>query len=76
MNESHNYHFKMDTTQITVFKVMRFSCFMASGHSKDAYYTVPVLSEHKKFLNCVWEQEYYQFICLSNGTCTTRYLYN
>ena len=66
------YHFKMDTIQ-TALKLMRPGCFMASVDLKDAYYSVPVASEHQKFLKFVWKQEYYQFTCLPNGlACAPR----
>ena len=43
------YHFKMDTIQ-TALKLMRPGCFMASVDLKDAYYSVPVAEEDRKYL--------------------------
>ena len=43
------YHFKMDTIYTTL-KLMRPGCFMASVDLKDAYYSVPVAKEDRKYL--------------------------
>ena len=43
------HHFKMDTIQ-TGLKLMRPRCFMASVDLKDAYYSVPVAKEDRKYL--------------------------
>ena len=43
------YHFKMDTIQ-TALKLMRPGCFMASVDLKDAYYSVPIALEDRKYL--------------------------
>ena len=61
-----HYDFKTNTIQ-TSLKLMHSGCFMASVDLKDAYYSVPVASEHLKFLKFVWKQEYYRFTCLPNG---------
>lgn len=60
------YHFKMDTIQ-TALKLMRPGCFMASVDLKDAYYSVPVAEEHRKYLKFEWKGGYFQYICLPNG---------
>jgi len=66
------YHFKMDTLQTTL-KLMRPKCFIASVDLKDAYYSIPVAQEERKFLKFEWEGNYYQFTCLSNGlACAPR----
>lgn len=65
-------HFKMDTIQ-TALKLMRPKCFMASVDLKDAYYSVPVALEDRKFLQFQWEGQYYQYTCLPNGlACAPR----
>ena len=46
------HHFKMDTIQ-TALKLMRPGCFMASVDLKDAYYSVPVAKEDRKYLKRV-----------------------
>ena len=34
---------------------------------KDAYYSVPILEEHQKFLKFMFKGKSYQFTCLPNG---------
>ena len=51
-------HFKMDSLK-TVKDLMSQGCYMASVDIKDAYYTVPIATEHQKILkfsggtNCI-----------------------
>ena len=44
----------METLQAAL-KLVTPGCFMASIDLKDAYYTVPVEKEHRKFLRFEWE---------------------
>ena len=46
-------HFKMATLQ-TALNMVRPGCFMASIDLKDAYYSVPVAREHRKYLRFKW----------------------
>ncbi|XP_068742115.1 uncharacterized protein [Montipora capricornis] len=49
-SESVEYHqCKMDTL-VTFTRMMKPGCFMASADLKDAYYTVPIHSDHQKYL--------------------------
>jgi len=59
-------HFKMDSLK-TVTDLMTQGCFMASIDIKDAYYTVPIATEHQKFLKFRWRDKLYQYTCLPNG---------
>ncbi|XP_068674606.1 uncharacterized protein [Montipora foliosa] len=59
-------HFKMDSLK-TVTVLMSQGCYMASVDIKDAYYTVPVATEHQKFLKFRWRDKLYQYTCLPNG---------
>ena len=53
LNEFVSYHhFKMDTIQ-TALKLMRPGSFMTSVDLKDAYYSVPVAKEDRKYLKLV-----------------------
>ena len=72
-NEFVDYnHFKMDTFQ-TDMKLNRPGCFMASIDLKDAYYSIPVADEDRKFLMFEWKGTFYQFTCLPNGlSCAPR----
>ena len=66
-NESVEYHhFKMDTLE-TVTRMMKPGCFMASVDLKDAYYTVPIHSDHQKYLKFMFNGTLYQYTCLPNG---------
>lgn len=67
LNEFVDYHhFKMDTFR-TALKLIRPGCFMASVDLKDAYYSIPIAEEDRKFLMFEWKGKYYQFTCLRNG---------
>ena len=60
------HHFKMDTL-CTALKLIRPGCFMASVDLKDAYYSIPIAEEDRKFLMFEWKGQYYQYTCLPNG---------
>ena len=50
LNEFVDYHhFKIDTFQ-TALKIIQTGCFMASVDLKDAYYSIQVHPEHRKYL--------------------------
>ena len=40
---------------------------MASIDLKDAYYSVPIATEHQKYLKFMWEGKLYKFACFPNG---------
>ena len=48
------YHFKMDNIK-TALKLMRPGCFMASVDLKDAYYSVPIAREDRRYLKFEWQ---------------------
>ena len=61
------YHkFKMTTLKSAV-KLMTKNCFMASIDWKDAYYSVPIKSQHKKLLRFHFDNVLYEFQALPNG---------
>ena len=67
LNEYIEYvHFKMESLTCAI-ELMRKNCYMASIDLTDAYYTVPVASEHRKFLRFIWGNTLYQYTCLPNG---------
>ena len=43
------------------------NCYMASLNLKDAYYSVQISLEERKFLRFCWKGVLYQFTCLPNG---------
>ena len=67
LNEQVEYHhFKMDTLVHAV-QLMTPGCYMASIDLKDAYYSIPVAKEDRKYLRFRWQGKLYQFTCLPNG---------
>jgi hypothetical protein len=46
---------------------------MASVDLRDAYYSIPVATEDRKYLMFEWQGSYFQFACLHNGlSCAPR----
>ena len=60
------HHFKMDTLE-TAINMMTPGCFMVSIDLKDAYYTVPISTDHQKYLKFIFNGSLYQYTCLPNG---------
>ena len=66
------YHFKMETIR-TAIQLIRPGCYMASIDLKDAYFSVPIAREHRKFLRFTWDNKLYEFTCLPFGlACAPR----
>ena len=66
-------HFKMHSLK-TALDLMRKDCWMAFIDLKDAYYSIPVDIEHRKFLRFRWGNVLYQFRVLPNGfACAPRF---
>ena len=65
-------HFKMATLH-TITKLIEKDCFMASIDLKDAYYSVLIRREDRKYLCFIWRGTLFQFTCLPNGlSCAPR----
>ena len=62
-------HFKMESLK-SAMALMQENCYLASVDLKDAYYTVNVKPEDRKYLRFVWDNTLYQFTCLPNGLTT------
>ena len=60
------HHFKMDTIE-TVINLMRPNCFMGSIDLANAYFSIPVAIEHRRFLKFEWNHQMYQFRVIPNG---------
>ena len=73
LNENINYrHFKMESLNTAMHLISK-NCYFASVDLCDAYYIVPVASEHRKYLRFTWKQQMYEFTCLPNGlACAPR----
>ena len=56
----------MDTLN-TIINLMSLDCYMGSLDLKDAYYSIPVMKEHRKYLRFLFNGRLYQFTCLPNG---------
>ena len=59
-------HFKMDTFD-TAKNLVTPHCYMASLDLRDAYYSVPIADECRKFLKFQWRNKLYQYKALPNG---------
>jgi ribonuclease HI len=59
-------HFKMEGVREIKTMIKRNS-FMASIDWKDAYYTVNLDSNFRKYFRFYWEEQLYQFTCAPNG---------
>ena len=59
-------HVKMGSLKCVTSLITQ-GCYMASGDTRDAYYTVPVALQHQKYLIFTWRDKLYQYTCLPNG---------
>ena len=67
LNEAVTYRkFKMDTLKSAI-KLMRPDCFMMSIDLRDAYYSIPITPEHRKYLKFMWRRVLYHFTSLPMG---------
>ncbi|KAK3106325.1 hypothetical protein FSP39_017740 [Pinctada imbricata] len=67
LNETIEYHhFKMDTLKSAI-QMMTRDCWFASVDLKDAYYSVLIDRNHRKYLRFLWQDCCYQFRCLPMG---------
>ena len=60
------HHFKMESLQSAV-QLMKPLCWMAVLDLKDAYYSVPIRTEYRKYLRFEHDGQLYEFVCLRNG---------
>ena len=66
-------HFKMSSLK-TALELMRDGAWMCSVDLRDAYYTISVEAEFRKYLKFVWKGVLYQFTALPNGlACAPRF---
>jgi len=59
-------HFKMENLN-TVLGLIEKNCLMASIDLEDAYYSVNVNENDRKYLRFIWKSKLYEFTCLPNG---------
>ena len=60
------HHFKMENLKSAI-TLMSPNCYMASIDLKDAYYSVSIDTNHRKYLHFKWKNQLFQFTCLPNG---------
>lgn len=61
-----NCHFKMETLKSALLLV-KSNCWFSALDIKDAYYSVKIHPDSRKFLRFRWENRTYQFTCLPMG---------
>ena len=61
--------FKMETLKSALHMICK-GCFFAKIDLKDAFYSISISNEDRKFLKFEWEGELYEFTCLPNGLST------
>ena len=59
-------HFKMATLS-SALELVTPNCYMASLDLSDAYYSISVAKDHRKYLQFIFEGQVYHFTCLANG---------
>ena len=64
--ECFTYHFKMETIKQVIHMITP-NCYIASLDIKDAFYTVPIYEQHKKYLKFLNPGIAYQFEVMPNG---------
>lgn len=67
-------HFKIEDIR-TVCKLITKNCYMATIDLKDAYFSIKIASNSKKFLRFKFENKLYQFNALPFGLCTAPYTF-
>ena len=59
-------HFKMENIQMAM-NFVSLGDYMVSLDLKDAYFSVPILRPHCKYLRFIWRDQIYEFTCLPFG---------
>ena len=60
------FHFKMETFDMAI-KLLYENCYLASIDLKDAYYSVLIHEDFRKYLRFIWEDKTFQYTALPNG---------
>ena len=61
-------HFKMESLKHAL-HIVRQGSFLASIDIKDAFYSVPIHEDHRKYLKFMWDGNIFQFCAMPNGYC-------
>lgn len=67
-------HFKLEDIR-TAKNLITKNCFLASIDLKDAYFLVPILEEHKKYLRFAFHKQIFEFQCLPFGLATAPFCF-
>ena len=67
-------HFKLEDSK-TVLRLVSKSCWMATIDLQDAYFTIKIDKNYKKFLRFKFEDTLYEFNCLPFGLCTAPFIF-
>lgn len=70
----HVPHFKLEDVR-TALKLLQPNFFMATVDLKDAYYTVPISKEHRKFLRFKFRSDIFEFGVLPFGLSAAPYVF-
>ena len=57
----------MENLKKSAITLMSPNCYMASIDLKDAYYSVSIDTNHRKYLRFIWKNQLFQITCLPNG---------
>ena len=68
------HHFKMESIN-QVIDIARLNVYMASIDLKDAFYSIPIHPEHRKYLKFAVLSKIYQYICMPNGYGPAVYIF-
>ena len=63
------HHFKMETLK-TALALVKPNAFFGSLDLRQAYYSMPIRKECRKFLRFIWKGVVYEYSCLPNGLST------
>ena len=67
-------HFKMEHL-LTILPLLQKDAYMTSLDLTDAYFTLPIADEHRKYLRFAWRDELFEFTCLCFGLSSAPYLF-
>ena len=62
----HKEKFRMETLN-SALKMLRKGDYLASLDLKDAYFSIPIAENHRKYLRFIWKDQRFQFRCLPFG---------
>lgn len=67
-------HFKMSTIK-EVLSLLQENCFFITIDFKDAYFSVRIQSEDRKWLRFMWKNQSFQFTCLPQGLTSAPHIF-